>query len=162
MSVTLLTSLGDLKVELFAQEVPKLSENFLALLASGTYSGTVFHRLMPGFIIQGGDPTGTGKGGECVWGGVLPDDFGAPIRHDQRGVVSMANGGPDGNGSQFFITYTKAMHLNMKYTVFGKVIHGWDVIDALEKQQVGEKDRPLHPAVIESVTIHANPIADLA
>jgi peptidyl-prolyl cis-trans isomerase-like 3 len=160
MSVTLLTSLGDLKVELFAQEVPKLSENFLALLASGTYSGTVFHRLMPGFIIQGGDPTGTGKGGECVWGGVLPDDFGAPIRHDQRGVVSMANGGPDGNGSQFFITFAAAPHLDGVNSIIGRVIGGEDTLEKMEAAPVqGKKHRPAADIKVLGAVVHANPFA---
>ena len=119
-----MTSLGDLKVELFTREVPRLCENFLALLASGSYNGTLFHRLMAGFMVQGGDPTGTGKGGECVWGGTLPDDFGAPLKHSQRGVLSMASGGPDSNGAQFFITFAPAPHLDNVNSVIGRVIGG--------------------------------------
>ena len=162
MSVTLRTSLGDIKLEIFCDLVPKTAENFLALCASGYYNGSTFHRNIKAFMVQGGDPTCTGKGGESIFGKYFADEFRENLTFSSRGMLGMVNKGPNTNGSQFFITYTKAMHLNMKYTVFGKVIHGWDVIDALEKQQVGEKDRPLQPAVIESVTIHANPIADLA
>ena len=162
MSVTLHTSLGDIKLEIFCDLVPKSAENFLALCASGYYNGSTFHRNIKAFMVQGGDPTCTGKGGESIYGKYFADEFRENLTFNSRGMLGMVNKGPNTNGSQFFITYTKAMHLNMKYTVFGKVIHGWDVVDALEKQQVGDKDRPLHPAVIETVTIHANPIADLA
>ena len=160
MAVTLHTQLGDLKVELRCDTAPRCSFNFLALAASGTYDGTPFHRLMPGFMVQGGDPTGTGKGGASVWGGAFDDEFHADNRHDRRGVLSMANKGADTNRSQFFITYDKQPHLNSKYTVFGRVIDGHETLDAMEKIPVGKKDRPLTEIKLSSITIHANPLAD--
>jgi len=120
MSVTLHTSLGDIKVELHCDLAPLACENFLALCGTGAYDGTLFHRNIPGFMVQGGDPTGTGRGGTSIWGRKFKDEFAPTLRHSSRGVLSMANSGPDTNGSQFFITYAKAAHLNNLYTVFGK------------------------------------------
>ena len=114
MAVTLHTQLGDLKVELRCDTAPRCSFNFLALAASGTYDGTPFHRLMPGFMVQGGDPTGTGKGGQSVWGGTFGDEFHPDNAHDARGVLSIANKGPDTNRSQFFFTFGPQPHLNDK------------------------------------------------
>lgn len=162
MSVTIHTNFGDVKVEVFCDTAPRTAENFLALCASGYYAGTKFHRNMRGFMIQGGDPTDTGKGGESIWGGYFEDEFHPENTHNQRGVLAMANRNkPNTNGSQFYITYAKQSHLNNKHTVFGKVIDGFDTLDALERVQVGDKGRPLQDIVIENITIHANPIADL-
>lgn len=97
MAVTLHTSLGDIKLELYADDVPKTCANFLALAASGKYDNTLFHRNIKGFMIQGGDPTGTGKGGESIWGGAFSDEFRPTLRHSRRGIVSMANKGPNTN-----------------------------------------------------------------
>ena len=155
-----MTTLGDLKVELFTREVPRLCENYLALLASGAYNGTIFHRLIAGFMIQGGDPTGTGKGGECVWGGTLPDDFGAPLKHSQRGVLSMASGGPDSNGAQFFITFAPAPHLDNVNSVIGRVIGGEEVLGRMEAAKVaGKKCRPVEDIKILGAVVHVNPFA---
>jgi peptidyl-prolyl cis-trans isomerase-like 3 len=136
-----------------------MSENFLALAATGFYDGTSFHRNMKNFMIQGGDPSGTGKGGECIWGGVFEDQFHPDLKHDKRGIVSMANKQPDTNGSQFFITYSAQAHLNNRYSVFAQVIDGFETLDAMEKVPVTEKNRPLADIRIDSVTIHANPLA---
>ncbi|RKP08843.1 cyclophilin-like protein [Thamnocephalis sphaerospora] len=161
MSVTLHTDLGDLKLELFCEAVPKAAENFLALCASGYYDNVLFHRNIPGFMIQTGDPTGTGKGGNSIWGRKFEDEIRSTLKHNARGIVSMANSGPDTNGSQFFITYAKQAHLDTKYTVIGKVIDGADTtLDAMEKVPVDEKNRPIQEIRIRSITIHANPIAD--
>ncbi|KAI7906318.1 peptidyl-prolyl cis-trans isomerase-like 3 [Cokeromyces recurvatus] len=161
MSVTLHTDLGDLKIEIFCESVPKTAENFLALCASGYYDNNLFHRNIPGFMIQTGDPTGTGKGGNSIWGKKFNDEIRSTLKHNARGIVSMANSGPNTNGSQFFIIYGKHPHLDTKYTVFGKVIDGADsTLDALEKLPTDEKNRPLQDIRIKSVTIHANPIAD--
>ncbi|KAG0914595.1 hypothetical protein G6F33_004108 [Rhizopus arrhizus] len=161
MSVTLHTDLGDIKIEVFCEAVPKTAENFLALCASGYYDNNTFHRNIPGFMIQTGDPTGTGKGGNSLWGNKFNDAIISTPKHNSRGIVSMANSGPNTNGSQFFITYAKHPHLDTKYTVFGKVIDGADsTLDMMEKVPVDEKHRPLQEFRIKSVTIHANPIAD--
>merc|ERR1712070_262612 len=162
MALTMHTSLGDMKIELHCDEVPKTCENFLALAASGYYNGTKFHRNIKGFMLQGGDPTGTGKGGECIWGGKFEDEFSDRLKHSERGVLAMANKGPNTNGSQFFILYAKQPHLDKKHSVFGRVIHGLETIDYMEKTPVNEKNRPLQEIKVNSVTIHANPIADMA
>merc|ERR1719419_578251 len=111
-------------------------------------------------MVQTGDPTGTGKGGKSIWGDRFEDEYHEDLKHNVRGIVSMANNGPNTNGSQFFIVYKKQPHLDMAYTIFGKVIDGFDVLDELEKQPVKEKSyRPLTDTTINSITIHANPIA---
>jgi len=160
MSVTLHTTLGELKIEIACDIVPKSAFNFMALCASGQYDGTIFHRNMKNFMIQGGDPTGTGKGGESIWGGTFDDEFSGELRHDRRGVVSMANKGANTNRAQFFITYSKQPHLNNKYTVIGRVIDGFEALDAMERVPVGKKDRPLSEIKINNVQIHANPLAE--
>jgi peptidyl-prolyl cis-trans isomerase-like 3 len=161
MSVTLHTSKGDLKIELFCDQVPRTCRNFLALAASDAYDGTKFHRVMRGFMAQGGDTSGTGKGGESIYGQFFDDEIVEDLRHDARGVVAMANKGPNTNGSQFFITFDKQSHLDNVNTVFGRVIYGSAVLDAIEEVATDKKHRPLEPIVIESVTIHANPLAEL-
>ncbi|KAI9770587.1 MAG: Peptidyl-prolyl cis-trans isomerase cyp10 [Geoglossum simile] len=161
MSVTLHTTVGDLKLEIFCESVPKTAENFLALCASSYYNNTPFHRNIASFIIQGGDPTGRGKGGESVWRAAFDDEIRPALRHNARGVVSMANRGPGTNGSQFYITYAAAGHLDGKNTVFGRVIEGADTtLTAMEALEVDKKYRPKDPVYITSVTIHANPLAD--
>ena len=160
MAVTLHTQMGDLKVELRCDTAPRCSFNFLALAASGTYDGTPFHRLMPGFMVQGGDPTGTGKGGASVWGGTFGDEFHPDNAHNARGVLSMANKGPDTNRSQFFFTFAPQPHLNDKYSVFGHLVDGFETLDALEKLPVGKKHRPVTEVTIDRVTVHANPFAE--
>ncbi|PVU85740.1 hypothetical protein BB559_005601 [Furculomyces boomerangus] len=161
MSVTLHTDLGDLKIEVFCEEVPKTAENFLALCASGYYENCLIHRNIKGFIVQMGDPTGTGKGGQSIWGEKFPDEIRAALRHNKRGIVSMANSGVDTNQSQFFITYDTQPTLDSKYTIFGKVIDGSETtLSYIENVPVDEKHRPLKDIRIKSITIHANPIAE--
>ncbi|KAF3670774.1 Peptidyl-prolyl cis-trans isomerase-like 3 [Capsicum annuum] len=134
-------------------------KNFLALCSSDYYDGTIFHRNIKGFMIQGGDPTGTGKGGTSIWGKKLNDEIRESLKHNARGILSMANSGPNTNGSQFFITYAKQPHLNGLYTIFGKVIHGFEVLDLMEKTPTGPGDKPLAEIRLNRVTIHANPLA---
>eukprot|EP00040_Diaphanoeca_grandis_P022824 m.123309 g.123309 ORF g.123309 m.123309 type:complete len:164 (-) comp28980_c0_seq1:258-749(-) len=161
MSVTLHTNLGDIKLELYCDQVRKTCTNFLALCASGYYNGCKIHRNIKGFMMQTGDPSGTGKGGTSIWGKKYEDEIVETLQHTQRGIVSMANSGPNTNGSQFFITYAKAGHLDLKYTVFGKMIDGFDTLDYIEKAQVDERThKPLNDIEIHGVTIHANPLAD--
>lgn len=162
MSLTLHTTLGDLKVELFVEQTPRTSENFLALVASDYYNDTTFHRNIRGFMLQGGDPSGTGKGGRSIYAtpnGKFPDEIVPELKHGKRGILSMANSGPNTNGSQFFITYKAHAHLNGKYTVFGHVIDHLDTLDRLEKLPVDSNDRPKQEVKINSITIHANPLA---
>ena len=160
MAITLRTSLGDIKVELFCDTAPRTCFNFLALAASGYFDGTSFHRNVREFMIQGGDPTGTGKGGQSVWGTQFPDEFHPDNRHSKRGILSMANSGANTNKSQFFITYAKQPHLNNLNTVFGHVIDGMDTLDAMERSAVGRKHRPVNPISIQGLIIHANPLAE--
>ncbi|XP_042899434.1 peptidyl-prolyl cis-trans isomerase-like 3 isoform X1 [Parasteatoda tepidariorum] len=159
-SVTLHTDVGDLKIELFCEQCPKACENFLALCASDYYDGCVFLRNIKGFIIQTGDPTGTGKGGLSIWGKKFEDELKDELKHSTRGMISMASSGPNTNGSQFFITYSRQPQLDMKYTLFGKVIDGLDTLDELEKLPVNPKTfRPVSDIRLNSVNIHANPFA---
>ncbi|KAK4349487.1 hypothetical protein RND71_032242 [Anisodus tanguticus] len=134
-------------------------KNFLALCSSDYYDGTIFHRNIKGFMIQGGDPTGTGKGGTSIWGKKFNDEIRESLKHNARGMLSMANSGPNTNGSQFFISYAKQPHLNGLYTIFGKVIHGFEVLDLMEKTPTGPGDKPLAEIRLNRVTIHANPLA---
>jgi peptidyl-prolyl cis-trans isomerase-like 3 len=163
MSVTLHTNLGDIKLELFCEECPLSTKNFLALCAAGTYDGVLFHRSVPGFILQGGDPTGTGKGGTSFSGEMMSnEDVALQMKHDRRGIVSLANtpGKPNSVGSQFFITYGRQPSLNGQYPVIGRVIDGLDTLKAIEDIPVSEKKfRPQTDVVIESIHIHANPLA---
>ncbi|KAI9748014.1 MAG: Peptidyl-prolyl cis-trans isomerase cyp10, partial [Candelina submexicana] len=135
--------------------------NFLALCASSYYDGTTFHRNIRGFIVQGGDPTGKGKGGSSIYGSDFEDEIRPALRHNARGIVSMANRGPGTNGSQFFLTYAAAPHLDGKNTVFGRIIEGADTtLDIMEALEVDKKYRPLEKITLKRVTIHANPLAD--
>mmetsp|Transcript_4862 Transcript_4862/g.12449 ORF Transcript_4862/g.12449 Transcript_4862/m.12449 type:complete len:169 (-) Transcript_4862:746-1252(-) len=161
MSATLHTSLGDVKVELACEEVPRLCFNWLALAASGYYDGTLFHRLIPGFVVQGGKPAGEGQGsGESIWGGKFEDQFHPALRHASRGVLSMATREPDSNASQFFITLAAQPHLDNKSCAFGQVVAGYDVLDRIEAVPVGRKNRPEQPIELRRITVHANPLAD--
>ncbi|KAL2044125.1 hypothetical protein ABVK25_012456 [Lepraria finkii] len=166
MSVTLHTSHGDIKIEVFCESVPKTAENFMALCASGAYNGTPFHRLIPDFMVQGGDtslsPLNSSelpivKGGTSIWGEYFEDEIKVPaLRHSGRGMVSMANKGPTTNGSQFFMTLKDAPHLDGKNTVFGRVIHGAQEGGTLEKMEAVEVDKKYRPksekVVLETVT----------
>jgi len=161
MSVTLHTTHGELKIEVFCEAVPKAAENFLALCASNYYDGCLFHRNIRSFMVQTGDPTGSGKGGQSIWGKTFPDEVRSTLKFNARGMVAMANSGPDTNKAQFFVTYAKQPHLDGKYTIFGKVIDGADsTLDAMERVQVNNKNRPLTEIKLTHITIHSNPIAD--
>ncbi|KAG5951597.1 Peptidyl-prolyl cis-trans isomerase-like 3 [Claviceps sorghi] len=165
MSVTLHTTLGDIKIEVFCESVPKTAENFLALCASNYYNSSPFHRLIPKFMIQTGAPASptpdNPKSGQSIWGGAFDDEIRPSLRHSQRGVVSMANRGPGTNGSQFFITFDKAPHLDGLNTVLGRVIgdESLVVLAKMEAAEVDRKNRPVNKICIERVTVHANPLA---
>ena len=124
------TSRGDIHLRLFAAETPLTVNNFTFLAKEGYYDGTSFHRVLPDFMIQGGDPTGTGRGGP---GYTFMDEFHADLRHDGPGVLSMANAGPGTNGSQFFITHVATPWLDRKHSVFGRVTQGQDVVDSIRQ-----------------------------
>lgn len=155
--IQLHTTHGDLNLELHCDITPRACENFITLCERGYYNGIAFHRSIRNFMIQGGDPTGTGKGGESIWGKPFKDELNSKLLHSGRGVVSMANSGPHTNGSQFFILYKSANHLNFKHTVFGGVVGGMTTLAAMEKVPVDDDDRPLEEIKITSVTVFVNP-----
>ncbi|CAJ1929278.1 unnamed protein product [Sphenostylis stenocarpa] len=158
--VQLHTTHGDLNIELHCDITPRTCENFITLCERGFYNGVAFHRNIRNFMIQGGDPTGTGRGGESIWGKPFKDELNSKLIHSGRGVVSMANSGPHTNGSQFFILYKSANHLNFKHTVFGVVVGGLTTLAAMEKVPVDDNDRPLEEIKITSVTIFVNPYTE--
>lgn len=133
-----------MKFELYCETVPKTCRNFLGLAASDYYIGTKIHRNIKGFIVQTGDPTGTGKGGESIFGHPFEDEFHEDLKHDRRGILSMANSGPNKNGSQFFITYNKHPTLDNKFTVFGHLVDGFQTLDLLEQEPVDKHNKPLN------------------
>lgn len=177
------TSLGDIKIRLFGDKAPKTVENFVTHAKNGYYNGIIFHRVINDFMIQGGDPLGTGTGGESIWGGSFEDEF-TPELHNLRGALSMANAGPNTNGSQFFIVQAKTVPENMleqmaeledrgfpkditeayrqlggtpwldfRHTVFGQVYEGMEVVDAIASVKVGAADKPLEDVVINNIDI---------
>jgi len=174
------TDMGDIRVKFFPVEAPKAVENFIRLAEKGYYDGIIFHRVINGFMIQGGDPTGTGTGGESIWGKPFEDEFSDKLRH-YRGALSMANAGPDSNGSQFFIVQADSLPeklekqmveygfdpdiinkykehggtpwLDYWHTVFGEVFEGMDVVDRIASVKVDRNDKPLEDVKIITVEI---------
>lgn len=144
------TNFGAIEAELYAGEAPKTVENFVTLAKKGFYDGLIFHRVIPGFMIQTGDPTGTGRGGP---GYTFEDEFSPNLKHDQAGVLSMANSGPDTNGSQFFITEKPTPWLDGTHSVFGRVVEGMEVVSKIIQTPRDGQDRPLDPVVMVSVTV---------
>jgi cyclophilin family peptidyl-prolyl cis-trans isomerase len=155
-TAVLQTNKGTIKFELLEAEAPKTTENFRLLAERGYYDGVIFHRVIKGFMIQGGDPLGMGYGGESAWGGTFQDEINAKSGHYRggykRGTVAMANRGPNTNGSQFFIMH-QDNPLPPNYTIFGRVTEGQDVVDAIATTQVGANDKPTQPITMEKVTI---------
>ena len=150
-TATLHTNHGAIAIELFDEDAPKTVENFLKLARDGFYDGVVFHRIIPDFMIQGGDPTGTGMGGP---GYTFEDEFND--HKVERGALAMANAGPNTNGSQFFIVTTAAAPwLDGKHTVFGRVTEGMDAVDKIEAVETDGQDKPREPVVIERVELAA-------
>ena len=147
------TSMGTIELELFAKEAPKTVKNFVGLAQKGYYKGTIFHRVIDNFMIQGGDPTGTGTGGESIYGKTFADEFVPTLKHSTPGILSMANAGPNTNGSQFFITLVPTPWLDGHHTIFGKVVKGMEVVTAIGKVETTKPgDRPVKDVVIKSIT----------
>ncbi|PRO77942.1 peptidylprolyl isomerase [Lactiplantibacillus pentosus] len=176
---TIKTNFGDIKVQLFPKQAPKSVENFVGLAEKGYYDGIIFHRVIPEFMIQGGDPTGTGMGGESLWGKPFEDEF-SPEVFNLRGALSMANAGPNTNGSQFFIVQKPQLDagmdeqmkqagypeeivtaygnggtpwLDFRHTVFGAVSDGMDIVDKIAATKTGMQDKPVKDVVIETIAI---------
>ncbi len=179
------TNMGDIQIKLFADKAPKTVENFVTHAKNGYYDGLIFHRVINDFMIQGGDPTGTGMGGESIYGSSFEDEF-DPSLHNLRGALSMANAGPNTNGSQFFIVQAKAVPDNMidqmrsmpdsfpedivdfyeknggtpwldfRHTVFGQVFDGMDTVDKIAETEVGAADKPIEDVIINSIEIKEN------
>lgn len=154
------TNLGNLNIELHTDFAPKAVYNFVKLSQKGYYKGVKFHRSIRNFMVQGGDPTGTGRGGQSYWGKNFDDEWESPLLHDTRGVISMANKGKNTNSSQFFITYRAAKHLDRKHTIFGRVVGGLDVLDKIETTPTGEGDRPTKDIVINDVVVFVDPFEE--
>ncbi|GHV51913.1 hypothetical protein FACS1894216_07070 [Synergistales bacterium] len=153
-TATFETSMGTFKIELFYDLAPKTCRNFMDLAGKKFYDGVIFHRVIGGFMIQGGDPRGNGTGGP---GYTIPDEFGAGLKHSAPGILSMANAGPDTGGSQFFITLAATPWLDGKHAIFGKVISGMDAVEAIGKTKTGPNDRPLEDVVIKKLFISGDP-----
>ncbi len=150
-TVTIETNHGTITAELFAERAPGTAGNFKKLAEKGFYDGVVFHRVIPEFMIQGGDPDGTGRGGP---GYTIDDEFHPELTHSGPGVLSMANAGPNTGGSQFFITLAATPWLDGKHAVFGKVTDGMDVVEEIGSVPTGPGDRPRNEVVMEKVTVH--------
>ncbi len=150
------TNHGTIKFELLEQDAPKTTENFATLAERGYYDGVIFHRVINNFMIQGGDPTGSGRGGESAWGGRFNDEINPSSEvyrtGYKKGTVAMANAGPNTNGSQFFIMHVD-YPLPPNYTIFGRVTEGQDVVDSIATTRTGQGDRPVEQVTMEKVTI---------
>ena len=144
------TSKGTFEIELFEDKAPKTTKHVIDLAQKGFYDGLIFHRVIDGFMIQGGDPKGNGTGGP---GYTIPDEFHEDLRHDSEGILSMANAGPNTGGSQFFITLAKTPWLDGHHAVFGKVVKGMEVVRAIGKVECDFQDKPLEDVVIKKITI---------
>lgn len=156
------TSHGNLNFELHCDIAMRVCWNFITLCERGYYDNVPFHRLVPGFMLQGGDPSGSGSGGQSAWGKGKPfrDTFDARILHDSRGVLSMANSGLHSNGSQFFVTLKAASHLDYKHSVFGRLVGGAAVLDRIEGVGADKKEKPLQEVMILKATVFTNPVEE--
>lgn len=137
------TNQGTIEIKLFPKIAPKTCENFIRLAEQGYYDGIIFHRVIKNFMIQGGDPTGTGRGGTSIWGEPFEDEVSKDVKFDKPGLLAMANAGPGTNGSQFFITTIKTPWLNMRHTIFGEVVKGYEVVQKIENVKKGPGDKPI-------------------
>lgn len=147
------TTQGNIEIELRPDLAPKACENFITLAKKGYYNGVLFHRIIKGFMIQGGDPTGTGAGGNSIWGKTFEDEITPKLTFDKPLMLAMANRGPNTNGSQFFITVAPTPWLNGNHTIFGTVKGGIDTVKKLENVKIGLQDRPFQQQKIIKITI---------
>ena len=147
------TNRGDFKVRLFTEQAPKACENFIRLAEQGYYDNLVFHRVIKEFMIQGGDPTGTGAGGKSVWGEPFEDEIRPDLQFDRPGLLAMANAGARTNGSQFFVTVAPTPFLHGKHTIFGEVISGYETVHAISQAPTAGRDRPIEDQRILAVRI---------
>jgi len=141
--VVLETNQGIIEMKLMPEVAPKACENFVELVKKGYYNGLIFHRVIKNFMIQGGDPTGTGRGGESIWNIPFEDEVRPDVKFDRPGLLAMANAGPNTNGSQFFITTVPTPWLNMRHTIFGEVISGFEVVQKIENTSIDVSGRPI-------------------
>lgn len=146
------TNKGDIIIRFFPEEAPKAVENFLGLANKKYYNGVIFHRIIKGFMIQGGDPTGTGRGGESLFGKVFENEVSSQVKN-LRGSVAMANAGPDTNGSQFYINHADNLFLDGGYTVFGEVIEGMKVVDEIANLKTDSSDKPVEEVKMEKIDV---------
>ena len=144
------TTMGNFKIELYSDLAPNTVKNFVDLANKNFYDGVIFHRVIDNFMIQGGDPTGTGMGGP---GYSIPDEFGEGLKHDSKGILSMANAGPDTGGSQFFITLVPTPWLDGHHAIFGHVIEGMEVVEAIGHTKTDRRDRPVEDVIMKKVII---------
>ena len=151
--VTIETNQGPIEAKLYPQLAPKTCENFVGLIKKGYYDGIIFHRIIPEFMLQCGDPTGTGRGGESIWGKAFEDECTSDLRFDKVGLLAMANSGPNTNGSQFFITTAKTPWLNMRHTIFGEVTKGYDIVEKIEAVPTDGSDKPVDEQKIVKATV---------
>ena len=142
-TVVLETTQGIIELKLTPDVAPRACENFKKLVEKGYYNGTIFHRVIKDFMIQGGDPTGTGRGGSSIWGYPFEDEFKTGVTFNKKGILAMANSGPGTNGSQFFITTAPTEWLNMHHTIFGSVVSGYDAVAKIENTPTGPGDKPV-------------------
>lgn len=155
------TNMGKIEIELFDDKAPKTVANFAGLAKKGYYNGIIFHRVIDNFMIQGGDPTGTGMGGKSIYGEKFEDEFHKDLKHDKPGMLSMANAGPNTNGSQFFITLVPTPWLDNRHSVFGQVIKGIDVVKAIGKVETSKPgDKPKKDVVMKSVKIETKKVSE--
>lgn len=141
--IVLETTQGAIEIKLMPDTAPKACENFAGLVEKGYYNGIIFHRVIKGFMIQGGDPAGTGRGGESIWKAPFEDELTPAVEFDSPGILAMANSGHNTNGSQFFITTAKTPWLNMRHTIFGKVVSGYEAVEKIENTPTDASDKPL-------------------
>nr|AAC38986.1 cyclophilin Dicyp-3 [Dirofilaria immitis] len=158
--VRILTNYGVINLELFCKDAPRACGNFIKHCKNGYYNNTKFHRIIRNFMMQGGDPTGTGKGGDSIWGKPFKDEFKSTFSHDRRGVLSMANQGTDTNKSQFFITFRSCSYLDGKHTIFGHVVGGTGTLNTIEKIETDESGRPIVDVIFLNAEIFVDPFEE--